>query len=288
MPSEMPLAQQMPDDPSDPDPNAHENMSDEQIEAALRGAVPDPFTEGLAEETPAAEVPVEAPVEEPAVETAPVAEVPVEEPPVPTEAEIEAEARKLEMEKLQARLDMQQAHSARLAGELGYLRKQATATPAEAAPAFETESDPGLVSRVEALEKGKNADARDSAVASVVADFRGRPDVFAVIQSPEFRTASEKYAAEWQQALDAPDPTSARLLASAVIGNAVAEAREIQFQARRVEAEKRRADQSAVLRQRKLAAAPPSNTAPTTRPVSKAPHQLPDKELDAYIDARLG
>lgn len=299
-PNEMPLGAPIPDDPTDPDPRAMEDFSDAEIENALADMAGEPRPTQAPEESaePEEPEPEAAPVEakpddsvDPASDAKPEVTATEHEPePVPTLDEIESQKLKLERDRLAAELELQKAHGSRLAARIGNLEKQRQAqkpVDGDLAPAYDDDRLVQIQSRLDALDEQKQAEAKAAAIHEEVAAFKSRPEL-AKLTPDEMAEAAKKYADDWSAALDAPDPTTARLLSRAVLGLVAAEASGARLARLEDEARQRSTDERSKLRAKKLAAAPPESAPVAAKAVrAKSVSQMTDAEVEAAADAAI-
>lgn len=291
---DIPLGQPMPDDPTDPrhDPSL-DDMTDAEIEAALDNP-PDAPQPDVAEDDDYEEPVREAPPAEARQEVAPQAQ---DAPKVESAPAQEQDPLALERERMRAEFELEkaklQAHNSRLAARLGNLEKksaQPSAPDPYEADASEVDRFSRLEKRVEEQEQERQAEARGRAIQEGVGEVRGRPDFAAFFSDPSNLTyiqkAGEKFASDWQEALDAPDATTARLLAKAVTASVVAEARALQQEAFRSSAKSRSAEQISKLRGEKRAQAPAASVpSAVARPKAKTLDEMSDDEIERLADA---
>jgi hypothetical protein len=289
------MVQPMPDDPTDPVAPDLDHISDADLDAKINaglGIKPPEDDYAPTPEAPAADMEVvadtpdaEAPADT-TDEPAPFVEPVAQEVPAAPVVDPLVEQYRIEHEKLQAQLELQRAHASRLAGEIGHLRRQVTAPEPDGAEGYN--QDPDLAQRFDRLESRINSDAIASAIAQEVQALQS-PEVKALHDGGWLAKAAAPYEQDWKAATEASDANTARLLARAVARSTVADAKALQFQALREQAQTKAADQAAKLRERKIAAGATSTTPATAaRPKPKTFDQMSEAEQDKYIDSRLG
>jgi hypothetical protein len=287
--NEMGLGEMMPEDPTDPPP-LNLDISEADLDALIDNgtAPPSPADAPAPEaEAPDLEVVGEAAPEVKAEEQAepePVTE-PEQAAPAPVVDPL-VEQYRIEHEKLQAQLELQRAHASRLAGEIGHLRRQVTAPEPDGAEGYN--QDPDLAQRFDRLESRINSDAIATAIAQEVQALQS-PEVKALHDGGWLAKAAAPYEQDWTAATSATDANTARLLARAVARSTVADAKALQFQALREQAQTKAADQAAKLRERKIAAGATSTTPATAaRPKPKTFSEMSEAEQDRFVDSQLG
>jgi hypothetical protein len=270
---------------SEVDPN---QLTDEQLEQALFNAgMGLPAEEIIPEETKE-EAPEPPPAEEPAQEA-------VEEPTPTEEAPQEVEDKEqsymkeildqwqLEKKALEAKLDLAQAHASRLAGEIGYLKKHSGVRSEPMRPDTEsleepTTSDGETLSRLERIESEIRRRDREAAIAAEVASMRG-PDHEKMAE--EIKVTAEKYAPDWQAALETEDPEAARLMVRRVLNAVLAEAEILRSTKEREARQIQKAEQMASQKEAKKKAVPSaSGSTPPPKPKPKTIEEMSDKELE--------
>ena len=105
----------------------------------------------------------------------------------------------------------------------------------------------------------------------------------------ELKAARTAYDGDVELLHRTTDPETARLLARGIVRSVIADAKEIRWKAGRAEAEKKRADEGARLRQRKLAAGATTSSTATqpVRPRPKTADEMSRDEINAAL-AHLG
>lgn len=225
------------------------------------------------------------------------AEAPAKERP--TDPDIER--LRLDLEQRDAKLAKQEAHSARLAGELGHIknliRGQQPRRRAEPSISDELATDldefgdgqarSALEERLQRLEDQMARSAISAAIGEVIAELDARPDVPEYLK--EIAVIAPRYKDDMDSAYSAPDVDSARKLARAAVLGMIADAKEASWQARHEEAERKRTETDAALRVKKRAAGLPSSSAPApkTQRKPRTVDDLTDDQLDDLIDSRL-
>jgi len=282
-----------------PDPNPapdYANMSEAELDALFakgEGFVP----------TEPEKVAEPAPVPEPEPEPEPKAAQPAE-PETPPQAEppaveveddlakLEEEGLRLEREKLKADLALQQAHSSRLAGEIGYLKKQLESTPREAREPYEPQT-PEEQDRLTRLEQAfleserKRSQLAVAQAAETAINALDAPEL-ASIRS-EIAEVAPKYREQLASAREVNDPTLARQLADAIGRSVIADAKELAWTNRRKALEEKRTVQQAALTARKKSAAVSGGSASSApRPAPKTYDQMTPEELDAEMEKEFG
>lgn len=269
-----------------PDPIDYDKMTESELDALLKA-------EGLAEpeETPppspvASEEPQEEPQPEPEV-IEPQPE-PVEDPEPGIDAEsFEAEGVRIKTEKLEADLNMQKAHSSRLAGEIGYLKQQLKAIPHSSEP-YEPQSQAEMdrLSQLEQRFAESETRRNQIEVAQAVESAIGALDVPEITQSlmAEIGIVAPRYAEQLQSAKEISDPQLARQIADAIGRSVIADAKELAWSNRRKSLEEKKAVQAKDLVTRKKAATV-SGSGATSAP-KPAPKTYDDWTLDE-LDAEL-
>lgn len=278
----------------------YSKMSEAEIDAALaaNAAEPQVIADTPAPPQPKAEEPAPKetapPAEEPPPQEEPVPSEPEEAPPSTDEIDLKAveeEGQKIEREKWQAQLALQQAHSSRLAGELGFLRKQLESRPT-ATEHYQPESpeEENRLVRVEReLQAEKSARIRGEVAQAI------REGILA-LDAPELQTiqkelaeAAPKYREQLTAASEMTDPATARQIAEAVGRSMIADAKELAWSNRRKALEEKKASQTEALRARKRAASVSGGgAASTARPAPKTYEQMTDAELAAEMDKEFG
>jgi hypothetical protein len=215
------------------------------------------------------------------------------EPSVETDAAaIEAEGERIERERLQAALALQQAHSSRLAGEIGHLRKQLEAIPKASEP-FEPQS-PEEMDRLSRLEQAfSDSEARRGrievaqAVESAISVL-DVADVVGPIQA-EISQVAPKYKEQFEAARQVTDPGLARQMADAIGRSVIADAKELAWTNRRKTLlEKQAAQAKDLVARKKAATVSGSGTTSTSRPAPKTYDQMTSEELDAEMEKEFG
>lgn len=310
----MPLGQPMPDDPTEATvPASVDAMDDDALEGALAvmaGESPAPVDDVAADDLDATQagesVPVEAePLAPVAVTATEVAAAAPEAEPEPLDVAAELARERLEREKLSAKLELQQAHNSRLAGEIGFLKNK---KPAHARPepsdepdayALDGRSEPpeanaDVRERLERLE-GRIAseavqEATQEAVLSAMNDLTSsvKDDKERAELDRHIKALTPRYAKDWKAAVGATDPEIAGALARGTIMNIIADAKIARLDETRDAARQERANAATALRRSKLSAAPTRTTgAPSqaSRPRAKTPDDMTEQEADAALAA---
>ena len=313
---EMPLGQPMADDPTDPDFNDVDSMDDAAVEKALEvledGTAPAESLDVAELEPPAPAEQVEAPV----VETAPEVVEPVAAETVPDNGEVRSEAAPAEaapveeeqsfdpMEGFKLQFNQQkaqnelaraklEAHNSRLAGQIGHLQNQIKDhSPESIRPdadfgAVDTDRISRLEQRLMESEKQHNSESRDRAILEEVT--RAETEVKG-LDPTAIQDAIKTYEEDWQTALTAGDVSTARLMARAVLGNVVADARTLKWEQDRLSAEKMAVESRGKLATAKAEAASSASGSTSqieSRSRPKSVDDLSEDELDKFIDSRL-
>ena len=287
----MPLGQPVPDDPTDPPGgDLHPDLTDEQVEAALRGDAAPPPADDDEPPPPDEPVPVAAepaaddtpPVEEPAAE-APAPELTADERLAALESQLRLE--KLEREKAEAVAERERYLHSRNAGELGYLKQ--VLAKREAQPEMEYDRDAAVPAGYDDIRsdiKALKSDRVAQGVAEELNNFhRAYPD--AAKDEEALTKIVEKKLPDYREFLSGDDAKLARTMARSLLKESYAELRIEREQAARATASKASYDQAQALRARKIAAAPASTTrtAPA-RPTRKSVDELTDAEVDALAN----
>lgn len=294
MSESMPLGVPIPDDPSDP-PGGEQfaDLTDEQVESALRGEPvvadePDPAPEPpAAPEPPTAEPSAATQPAEPAADAA-------DAPPQTAEdriAALEKQARleRLERQKAEAIADRERFLHSRTTGEIGYLRellrKQRAPEPdltrddgdqAQARPELDD-----IRSDISALK----AERVQQGLAEELTNFQQAFPDSAKDEEALGQIVARKVP-DYRDILAGQDVRLARTIIRSILRESYAELQIGRERETKADAATASYDQAARLKARKIAAAPPSTTrtAPQ-RPRTKSIEDMTDAEVEAAADA---
>lgn len=281
------------------EPN-YDTMTDAELEAALADNAAQP--EVLSDTRPTA--PPEPPRPEPEAKAEPEPE-PEPEPEVAKDAEkpleddevdlkaSDDERTAIEREKWNAEKALLSAHSSRLAGEVGFLRKELEAVrqrPTEPYQPESPEDENRLVRMERELQAERTARIRSEVAQAVKESIAGldAPDLN-VVQA-EISLVAPKYREQFTAALESQDPALARQIAEAVGRSVIADAKELAWTNRRKALEEKKAAQADAMRARKKAAAVSGGgAASAARPATqKSYEEMTQAELDAEMDKVFG
>lgn len=260
------------------------SKSPEELDAILNAILPDgSLPAEVINPEPAAPEPekTEAAPEEPEAEPEPE---PEPEPEVDLLA-LEKERDRYERDELRAKLAEQQAHSSRLAGEIGFLKEKIQRGLTSTEPMPDSEEDLDRLSRLErALEQSeerRNRSEVSQAVDGVVARLDGpwvedlKDEIAAIIPA---------YAERLQAAHGASTPELGAELATNILSAMQAEAGRMNVQKRYEAAVAKRQAATADMAKAKKAAAPSaSGTVPTPAPKPKTISDMSGAEADAWL-----
>jgi len=266
-------------------------LSDEQLEEkiqALQSVAGE--TEELLEEPEASD---EAAPEGEAAEEEEPSEAPEAEEEEEGEIEVdEAAARSftaaLEAERQKAQLEQLRRHSARLAGEIGHLRKELERArrgeegAEEPSPAIEK-----IQSQLERLESQLKSESVVRAVAEEIHQIDTRPEIVALGLEKEFQEIAPKYKDKYLQAIASGDPDEARMLTRDLTLGMVSEALALKIGRLKAEQERRKMGASAAHRERKIAASATRGGSGARPAKERTVAEMSDKELDSLIDSLI-
>lgn len=211
-----------------------------------------------------------------------------------SEADIDRETLRVELERRDAALKLQQAHGSRLAGQIGYLQQELEKMKQSPSRAEMSDLDSDDVSVVERLQRevasireSKVAEDVDRAIAEATSVLSSNPDLQGFEKS-EYEALLTPYAQYWQDALASKDPATARLLASAVSANLVADAKVLRLKKQAEAIRAKKTVQVEETRNRKLASGvvKSSTPSPSKRP-AKSFEELSEADQDRILDAIL-
>lgn len=274
---------------SSPDGQMFSKESMDELEAQLAALTPEDFKEKPEEATaPEPEAPVEeAPAEEAPAEEA-AAEEPVEEEVAPEEEaeNLAAERLAIEMEQLKAKYDLQMAHNARLAGQIGHLLEQQKIASSRPPESFDTDAEPdavqpSLVRDVQDL-KSRFIQAEVSQAIALGSVALDEPEAREMRE--EIITVAANYKDQLESVFAMTDPDMARQMSEALSRSILADAKEARWQARHASLQEKKAATvpESVLRKR---AQTPSGSGgvPPPSPRPKALKDLSAEEADAWL-----
>lgn len=264
------------------------DKSPEELEAMLDALNMDGTLQD--ETVPVPEAPPE-PASEPAVE-AQADPVPETEPePEEDEAALESEGERLKREKLEAKLELLEAHNSRLAGKLGFFEQQLKSVPRASEP-YEPQTQEEmdrlgqLEQRFAQSEAVRTQTEVDQAVESAI-NALDTPEVVQTL-SAEIAAVAPKYAEQLAAARTVGDPRLARQEATAIGRSVLAEARELHWENRhKALIEKRASTAGDSLKAKKAAAPSASGTVPAPQAKPKTFADLTPSEADAWLRANV-
>lgn len=255
----------------------------EELEALLDNLTPD----GDIPPDPAPEPPVEPVVPEPEPEPPAPVEPPAPEPePEVDLAAHEREGERIKREALEAKVAFQEAHSARLAGEIGYLRKQLSSPPSASEP-YQPQSQQE-VDRLAELERrfAESESSRISAQVSqaVDASIGSLDGPWVQDLAKEIQQVAPKYADQIKAARETTDPVLARQLATGVALMVKAEATQMRWETQHADMVGRKEASTAANAKAKKAAAPSaSGGVPAPPPKQRSYADMTAAEADAWL-----
>lgn len=152
-------------------------------------------------------------------------------------------------------------------------------------PARRTRRPDATEERLSALETRLASEAARSAVMEEAQRFAAMPDM-QTLSKEEAAEALKPYADDWRDAMSSTDVKQARMLARAVLGAVLADARSARDEARQAEAQRRSADEAESMKKKKRAAAlSSSGGVPVAAPrKNKDINSLTADELRGMID----
>ena len=207
-----------------------------------------------------------------------------------TRYRLELERRDAENQELRARLEKQEKHSGRLAGEIGYLRKRSQAEYVEpAAEEPETEAYSPLRSiqaRFDELERKVNSEAVTRAIVEEIQGTSQRPEIQALKLDEELKEVAPKYQEQWSRLATLDDPVQARIQAKGLALGLLTDA--VQARIAKAAASKTTSEaKSSASQPKKIAAAVSSGRPVGAKPKPPDPKTMPLGDLKKLID-RLG
>jgi len=263
------------------------DKSVEDLDALLRTMTPDGEIPGAPPDEPAPEPQLADPEPTPTPEPEPVAAAPEPTPePEVDLAALETEGERLKREKLEAELKMQQAHSSRLAGEIGYLKEQLKSIPRPSEP-YEPQSEADL-DRLTQLERriAQSESERQRSMASqAFQDAVGRLDGdWSVKYKDEIAQVVPKYADQIKMAQEISDPTLARQMGEALVLSIKAEALQVEWEKRHKDTvERKAATVNANLLAKKAQSPSGSGAVAPPPPKQKSYADMTPAEADAWL-----
>ena len=271
--------------PSDP---ALDGVDDAALEALLNSY--DPSNPDKPIEVPVADAPPEPPVEAaPPVEEAPPAEAPPEEPEIDLAAS-EKEGDRIAREKLEAALALQQAHSSRLAGEIGYLKQKLESNPRSSEPYQpETQAElDRLTSLEQRLADSENRRIKTEVSQAIESELNSLDGAWSKELATEIAAVAPKYADQIKAARESTDPALARQISKAVGLLVRAEAMQMSWDTKhKALVEKKAATVSAATSAKKAATISGSGAVPTPPPQPKSFADMTADEADAWLKANV-
>lgn len=259
------------------------------LEDQLAALTPEDFKEQPEAPAETPEEPAPAVEEAPTEEAAPAEEAPEEVEEAPEEedpAALEAERHRIEMEQLRARYDLQMAHNARLAGQIGHLMEQQktlAARPSEPSyePETDTEANAGLARDVADL-KSRFVQAEVSQAIALGSTALDEPEARELRE--EVIAAASNYRNELESVFAMTDPELARQMSEALSRTILADAKEARWQTRHASLTERKAAtvKESVLKKRAQTVSG-SGSVPPPPPKPKALTELSADEADAWL-----
>jgi hypothetical protein len=304
------LMKPMPDDPTDPDPHLLDDATDAEIEAALaeqQGLKPPasplaPEVDEKEETEPSSETKPELAAGEGAGSgeesatgegEAPPAQG-EEAPPELDEVAIAQREGEIERQKLREQLELQKAHNARMAGELGHIKQLLKSEPRQeperdASEVYGGDGELGaVIKRLDQVEGRLQSEARTRAIQQELETMAQRPELKEITET-QLQQATSLFQEEIKAIREIEDPTIARQMTKAVLGNVVAEARGIALAEIKDKMRSRSVTQKADLLRAKRDSAPPTSVRPSgvARPKAKTLDQMSDAEIEKMTDEAI-
>lgn len=224
-------------------------------------------------------------------------EVPAVEPPAPAVeapddddlAALEKMQRELAERRRDEELALLKAHNSRLAGKLDFVQKKlesADRTRTESGIGTDIEDEaPGVSALREDLRKLKEereAELRDQAIAAETQAFGARY-AEAKYTPEELQAAGVKYAAEWQAALEDPNPQSARETTRLVLSRIATDVEAARLEKRVASAREKRAASTTRIAQERSSSSSVSGGVRQSIHHEKSPEDMTVEELAAEL-----
>ncbi len=264
-----------------------DSKSDEELDALMAQIKPD-MTLDIPVDPEAPPVEQPAPVEE-TVEASP--ETPEEtseaEPEEEDPAALEAEGHRLQLEKLQAALELQQAHSSRLAGEIGYLKEQQKVRPRPSEPSYVEETETGAEATPEVLrriERIETYQVQAEVSQAIALGSVGLDEPEARGLREEIISVAPRYKDQMDIVFGLTDSNLARQMSEALTRSILADAKEARWQARhQVLVERKAATASVSAGNKRAATVSASGGVSAPPPKPKALSDLTADEADQWL-----